>query len=246
MTYILNTLLQDGHKETGIGSIASTGSTTLSRRGLVLGRLLAVLLRRKTTGSWTSVIRPVTDENRTDLLVLAGHTVLAVADHIDLDLAVDQVGLKGVGILHNRHSAHQTDLAGHVLVPAVHTAVAAGQVGEDQKEEHIHPVDQVGHLQVEHTVPIGVYLSVPAIGRCIDDQRLTDLLGEEELVPVGVGRTETAAADHRNHPAVAGVAVGIHLLGVVVAVVVEERLHRMGYHHLHLVVLLLTLMRDPC
>jgi hypothetical protein len=103
------------------------------------------------------------------LLVLAGRTVLA-ADHIDLDLAVDQVGLKGVGILHNRHSEHQTDLAGHVLVlvPAVRTAVAVGQVGEDQKEERIHPVDQVGHLQVEHTDPIGVYSSVSAFDRSID------------------------------------------------------------------------------
>jgi hypothetical protein len=41
------------------------------------------------------------------------------------------------------------------------------------------------------------------------------------------------------------VAVGIHLLVVVVVAVAEERLHRMGYHLLHLVVLLLTLMRDP-
>jgi hypothetical protein len=112
-------------------------------------------------------------DNRTNLLVPVGRTVLAAVGHIDLDLAVDQVGLKGVGILHNRHSEHQTDLAGHVLVlvlvPAVHTAVAVGQVGEDQKEEHIHPVDQVVHLQVEHTDPIGVYSSVPVIGRCIDD-----------------------------------------------------------------------------
>ena len=93
--------------------------------------------------------------NLTDLLVLADRTVLVV-DRIGLDLAVDQVGLKGVGILHNRHSAHQTDLAGHVLVPAVHTAVAVGQVEEDQKEEHIHPADRVGHRQGEHTGPIGV------------------------------------------------------------------------------------------
>lgn len=69
-------------------------------------------------------------------------------------------------------------------------------------------------------------------------------MGELVPVPVGVDRIETAAAVHRNHPVVAGVVVGIHLLGVVV-VVEEERLHRMDYHHLHLVVLLLTLMRDP-
>jgi hypothetical protein len=112
-------------------------------------------------------------DNFTNLLVPAGRTVLAAVGHIDLDLAVDQVGLKGVGILHNRHSEHQTDLAGHVLVlvlvPAVHTAVAVGQVGEDQKEEHIHPVDRVGHPQVEHTGPIGVYSSVSAFDRSIDD-----------------------------------------------------------------------------
>lgn len=84
-----------------------------------------------------------------------GTCLLAVglAVHIDPVLVAD---LKRVGILHNRHSAHQTDLAGHVLVPAVHTAVAVGQVGEDQKGEHIHLVDQVGLLKVEHTDPIEV------------------------------------------------------------------------------------------
>lgn len=87
-----------------------------------------------------------------------GNYLLAVgpAVHIDPVLADLVADLKRVGILHNRHSAHQTDLAGHVLVPAVHTAVAVGQVGEDQKEERIHLVDQVGHLKVGHTDPIEV------------------------------------------------------------------------------------------
>lgn len=90
------------------------------------------------------------DNHRTDLLVL-----VPAADRIGL-AAAGQAGLKGVGILRNRHPVHQTDLAGHVLVPAVHTAVAVGQVGEDQKVERIRPVDQVDHLQGEHTVRIGV------------------------------------------------------------------------------------------
>ena len=52
VTYILDTLLQDGHEEAGIAGVSSTGSTTLSRRGLVLRRLLTILLGRKTTGTW--------------------------------------------------------------------------------------------------------------------------------------------------------------------------------------------------
>ena len=96
-------------------------------------------------------------DHRTDLLVPAAvRTVLDLvhaAVHIALGPAVDQVDLKVVGILHNRHSAHQTDLAGHV--PAVHTAVA-GQVGEDQKVERSRSADQVGHRRVEHTGPIEV------------------------------------------------------------------------------------------
>lgn len=91
-------------------------------------------------------------------------------------------------------------------------------------------------------------MSVTALGICWKAivQSLTVRLEEEGLVRdlVEVDRTETAVAVHRNHPAVAGVAVGIHLLGVAV-VVAEERLHRMDYHHLRLLVLLLTLMRDP-
>jgi len=59
------------------------------------------------------------------------------------------------------------------------------------------------------------------------------------------GRTDPAAVDHRNRPAaVAGVAVDIHLPEAA-AVVAGEHHRRKGYY-LHLViVLLLTLMRDP-
>jgi hypothetical protein len=98
-----------------------------------------------------SVSRTAQDyEDGTDLLVVRD----PAAGRIDLDLAVDRVGLRGVGILHNHHSAHRTDLAGHV--PAVHTAVAVGQVEEVQKEGHNHPVDQVVHLRMERIGPIGV------------------------------------------------------------------------------------------
>jgi hypothetical protein len=57
-THVLNTLLQDGEEEGSIAtSTPTTGHSTLSRRRLVLWRLLAILLRRKSTGTWLLVIR---------------------------------------------------------------------------------------------------------------------------------------------------------------------------------------------
>jgi hypothetical protein len=99
------------------------------------------------------------DNHRTDLLVPAVpavRTVLAVlAAAVRIDL--DRIGLRGVGILHNHHLHRQTDLAGHVLVPvpAVHTAVAVGQVGEHQKVGRNRLV-RVVHLGVGHIVRIEV------------------------------------------------------------------------------------------